>query len=97
MKTISNSKIVHLLPTKLKTASRVRYWSVLFQVKRTESGDNRDTFNLKFLPRSLSLSQFPGVMFSLPPAARRDRNIGKNKLKRYEVWRCVRGVETMRI
>ena len=66
---------------------------MLSQAKRTESEDSTDTFNLKFFPRSLSLSQFPGVMFSLPPAARRDRNIGKNKLERGEG----RGVEAMGI
>ena len=71
-----NIKCVHLFPTKLKTASSVRYWSVLFQVKSTESGDSTDTFNLKFFTRNFS--QFPNVGFSLPPAAARSKNIGKN-------------------
>ena len=77
------------MPTKLKTASRVGYWSVSFQVKRTELGDTTVTFNLKLSPRSPSLfpSQFPGLMFPLPPAARRDKKTGKK----------VRGVEAMGI
>ena len=83
------------MPTKLKTASSLRYWPVLFQVKRTESGDNTDTFNLKLFPRSPSLSpsQVPGLRFPLPPAARRGKKTGKNKLEKCKV----RGVEAMRI
>ena len=49
---------------------------MLFQVKSTESGDSTDTFNLKFFTRNFS--QFPNVGFSLPPAAARSKNIGKN-------------------
>ena len=67
---------------------------MLFQVKRTESGESTETFNLKFFPGNLSLSQFPGLMFSLPtpPVARRGKNIGKSKLLRCEV----RAVPAMR-
>ena len=85
------------MPTKLKIASNssFRYWPVLFQVKRTESGDKTDTFNLKLFPRSPSLSpsQVPGLRFPLPPVARRDKKTGKNKLEKFEV----RAVEAMRI
>ena len=67
---------------------------MLFQVKRTESGESTDTFNLKFFTRNLSLSQFPGLKFSLPiaPVARRGKKIGKRKLLRCEV----RSVQAMR-
>ena len=71
------------MPTKLKTASSVRYWSVLFQVKSTESGDSADTFNLKFFTRDLS--QLPGGMYSLPPPARRETKTVKQKVEKCEV------------